>query len=179
MCTPGEATEIVCAYVVGCDGGRSTVRQQIGAELHGDPIVQRVQSTCLRAPSLPGLMHPGPSWATCALNPRRSGTMYAIDGREIWLIHNYRSLYDALGPDFTLLRLDPAIDPTPLLHAAARRRVPLTLVDVDAADAHLHYPRRLVLSRPDQHVAWRGDRMPDDPIALIDLVRGAAVQVAS
>ena len=97
---------------------------------------------------------------------------------HLWL-RDGRSLYDALGPDFTLLRLDPAIDPTPLLHAAARRRVPLTLVDVDAADAHLHYPRRLVLSRPDQHVAWRGDRLPDDPIALIDLVRGAAVQVAS
>jgi hypothetical protein len=32
----------------------------------------------------------------------------------------------------------------------------------------------LVLSRPDQHVAWRGARLPDDPLALIDRVRGAA-----
>jgi hypothetical protein len=31
---------------------------------------------------------------------------------------------------------------------------------------------RLVLSRPDQHVAWRGDRPPSDPLALIDHVRG-------
>jgi len=30
----------------------------------------------------------------------------------------------------------------------------------------------LVLSRPDQHVAWRGDRPPSDPLALIDHVRG-------
>jgi hypothetical protein len=31
-----------------------------------------------------------------------------------------------------------------------------------------------VLSRPDQHVAWRGDGLPADPLALIDRVRGAA-----
>jgi hypothetical protein len=30
------------------------------------------------------------------------------------------------------------------------------------------------LSRPDQHVAWRGDRLPSDALALIDRVRGAA-----
>jgi hypothetical protein len=30
------------------------------------------------------------------------------------------------------------------------------------------------LSRPDQHVAWRGDRLPEDPALLIDRVRGAA-----
>jgi hypothetical protein len=31
----------------------------------------------------------------------------------------------------------------------------------------------LVLVRPDGHVAWRGDILPDDPQALIDRVRGA------
>jgi len=30
------------------------------------------------------------------------------------------------------------------------------------------------LSRPDQHVAWRGDSLPADPLALIDRVRGAS-----
>jgi len=32
----------------------------------------------------------------------------------------------------------------------------------------------LVLSRPDQHVAWRGNSLPADPLALIDRVRGAS-----
>jgi len=32
----------------------------------------------------------------------------------------------------------------------------------------------LVLSRPDQHVAWRGDALPVDPLGLIDRIRGAA-----
>jgi hypothetical protein len=31
-----------------------------------------------------------------------------------------------------------------------------------------------VLVRPDQHVGWRGDAIPDDALALIDLIRGAA-----
>ncbi|WP_204307065.1 hypothetical protein, partial [Klebsiella aerogenes] len=35
------------------------------------------------------------AWATFALNPRRSGNVYAIDGRETWLVHNY------LKPDET------------------------------------------------------------------------------
>jgi hypothetical protein len=30
-----------------------------------------------------------------------------------------------------------------------------------------------VLVRPDGHVAWRGDDAPADPLAVIDLVRGA------
>jgi hypothetical protein len=43
---------------------------------------------------------------------------------------------------------------------------------VDAGDTAKLYPRKLLLSRPDRHVAWRGDQPPDDPLALIDRVRG-------
>jgi hypothetical protein len=35
------------------------------------------------------------------------------------------------------------------------------------------YARKLVLVRPDGHVAWRGDALPADATALIDRVRGA------
>jgi len=30
-----------------------------------------------------------------------------------------------------------------------------------------------VLVRPDRHVAWRADHAPDDPLELIDHLRGA------
>jgi len=50
--------------------------------------------------------------------------------------------------------------------------VPLALLVVDPAHAPPAYRHRLVLSRPDLHVAWRGDAMPDDPVALIDQIRG-------
>ena len=36
------------------------------------------------------------------------------------------------------------------------------------------YQRRLVLVRPDGHVAWRADEPPADARALIDVVRGAS-----
>ena len=47
-----------------------------------------------------------PAWANFSLNPRRSGNVYAIDGRETWLIHNY--LNDA-EPAFDSVDRDWAI----------------------------------------------------------------------
>jgi hypothetical protein len=84
------------------------------------------------------------------------------------------SIYDAMGPEFTLLRFDSSIDTAPLAAAALRRALPLTVLDVEASAARGLYGHRLVLSRPDQHVAWRGDALPPEPLALIDRVRGAA-----
>ncbi|WP_424137833.1 FAD-dependent oxidoreductase [Roseomonas chloroacetimidivorans] len=378
----GSPLEIACAYLIGCDGGTSSTRKAIGATYHGDPVVQRVQSTFIRAPDLLARMPAGPAWATFSLNPRRSGNMYAIDGRETWLIHNYlrpeetdfetvdrdrcirlilgvgedfryeviskedwigrrlvtdrfrdrrvficgdaahiwvpmagygmnagiadatnlswmlagvlsgwadpailnayeaerlpitdqvsrfamehaialmrqrgsvpsdieepgpegeaarrrlgqeayelnvnqyccgglnfgtfydrspiiaydgetppaysmagftpstvpgcrtphlwdsqgRSLYDRLAPGFTLIRTDPTLDVTPLLLAADRRGLPLAVLDLDQGEGGAVYEQRLVLSRPDQHVAWRGDTLPADGEGLIDLIRGA------
>ncbi len=91
---------------------------------------------------------------------------------HLWL-RDGRSLYDALGPAFTLLRFDPAVETDSLVAAAAQRGVPMLVLDVDANEAAALYPRNLVLSRPDLHVAWRGDELPDDSMGLIDRVRGA------
>jgi hypothetical protein len=84
------------------------------------------------------------------------------------------SLYDAMGPEFTLLRFDPMIDVSALKRAAHEKGVPLKLLDLEKSDVASGYDGRLVLSRPDQHVAWRGERLPADPARLIDRVRGAA-----
>jgi hypothetical protein len=84
------------------------------------------------------------------------------------------SLYDAMGPEFTLLRFDPAVDVAELEAAARKRGVPLKVLDVERPNTAIFYDGGLVLSRPDQHVAWRGHRLPADPLALIDHVRGAA-----
>ena len=92
---------------------------------------------------------------------------------HVWL-EGRRSLYDVLGPDYTLLRLDPTTRVTGIVEAAAERSVPLTVVDVKAApEARELYAHKLVLVRPDQHVAWRGDEEPAAPLDLIDIVRGA------
>jgi 2-polyprenyl-6-methoxyphenol hydroxylase-like FAD-dependent oxidoreductase len=80
--------QIHARYIIGCEGGRSLVRKAIGASLTGTPVIQNVQSTCIRAPQLLSLMRE-PAWGTYAMNPRRCGTIYAIDGIETWLVHNH------------------------------------------------------------------------------------------
>jgi 2-polyprenyl-6-methoxyphenol hydroxylase-like FAD-dependent oxidoreductase len=373
-----------CRYLIGCDGARSVVRKAIGAELSGDAVVQRVQSTYISAPGLIDRQQSAPAWGTGAINPRRSGMVYAIDGRERWLVHNYMkpgegdfdsvdrdfclrtilgvdagfdyeiiskedwygrrliankfrdrcafvagdaahiwvpyagygmnagiadamnlswllaahlngwapaaildayeaerwpitsqvsrfamshaeaeirrrgavpddiedagpqgerareqvgrltyeinvqqyacaglnfgtyydrspiiaydgaghpaytmdhytpstvpgcrtphlwredgsSLYDAMGEGFTLLRFDPLVDVEALEMAARARGVPLKILDIEKSSAVISDGNALVLSRPDQHVAWRGSEVPADPVGLIDRVRGAAV----
>jgi len=387
----GAVTQVNCRYLIGCDGARSIVRKAIGAELSGDAVIQRVQSTYIRAPGLIDRQQSAPAWGTGSINPRRSGMVYAIDGRERWLVHNYmkpgegdfdevdrdaclrtilgvedgfdyeiiskedwygrrliadkfrdrcafivgdaahiwvpyagygmnagiadamnlswllaahlngwapsaildayqaerwpitsqvsrfamshaeaeirrrgsvpdeieeagpegerarrevgrltyeinvqqyacaglnfgtyydrspiiaydgaahpaytmdsytpstvpgcrtphlwcrdgRSLYDAMGPEFTLLRFDPAEDVAALDAAARLRGVPLRILDVERPDSAIsdgsaiYDGDKLVLSRPDQHVAWRSNRLPADCLAMIDRVRGAAIQ---
>ena len=378
----GRRHAISCAYLVGCDGARSVVRKTMGANYEGTAEIQRVQSTCIRAPDLIRMLPGKPAWLYFALNPRRCGSMIAIDGRETWIVHNWlyhgetdfdavdrdwairtllgvgpdfpyevvskedwigrrlvadrfrdrrvficgdaahlwiphagygmnagiadaaglawqiaavlqgwaapgllgayeaerrpiteqasrfsediarrimrqrreippgieapgaegdalrarigeaayaldveqqccaglnfgyfydaspvivydheqapaysmgsytpstvpgcrsphlwldgrRSLYDALGPGYTLLRTDPDVVVSAIVDAALRRRVPLAIVDLDGAAAQNAYRHKLTLVRPDQHVAWRGDAAPDDAMTLIDRIRGA------
>ena len=83
------------------------------------------------------------------------------------------ALHDRLGKGFTLLRFTE-VDADGLLKAAAQRGVPLELVDIRDTKAKQLYERNLVLVRPDQHVAWRGDRAPENPLEIMDRVRGAA-----
>jgi 2-polyprenyl-6-methoxyphenol hydroxylase-like FAD-dependent oxidoreductase len=82
------------------------------------------------------------------------------------------ALFDRLGKGFTLLRFARA-DVHALEEAASRRGLPLEVVDVRDAKARALYERDLVLVRPDQHVAWRGDAAPEDAQDVIDRVRGA------
>lgn len=89
----GTASHIHAEFIVGCDGARSLVRKAIDANLQGTPIIQRVQSTYIHAPALLGMMD-DPAWMTLSLNPRRCGTVVAIDGREKWLIHNHLNRED-------------------------------------------------------------------------------------
>jgi len=92
---------------------------------------------------------------------------------HIWL-EDGRSLYDAMGREFTLLRFDPEVAVDPIVEAARLRRLPLALLDIAPTEAGEPYKEALLLSRPDRHVAWRGNAVPVDPLALIDLVRGAS-----
>ena len=54
-----------------------------------------------------------------------------------------RPVYDALGPGYTLLRLDSAIEIAPLVGAMRDGGVPLEVVDVQAGDSQHLYDRKL------------------------------------
>ncbi|MDB5670287.1 MAG: hypothetical protein JWO25_1246 [Alphaproteobacteria bacterium] len=85
-----------------------------------------------------------------------------------------RSTIDLFGHGFVLLRFDPTLDATALTSAAHARRVQLKLVDLDQPEIAALYERKLVLVRPDAHVAWRGDSLPADSDALVAKVAGFA-----
>ena len=82
---------------------------------------------------------------------------------------------DLFGRGFVLLRFGGSPpDATPLANAAAVRHVPLKVVDLTDDTIAALYERKLVLVRPDGHVAWRGDVAPSDALGLIDRVRGSS-----
>jgi 2-polyprenyl-6-methoxyphenol hydroxylase-like FAD-dependent oxidoreductase len=95
---------------------------------------------------------------------------------HVWL-GDGRSTLDLFGRGFVLLCLGaspPEIAEIEL--AAAARGVPLEVAKVTQPDTMELYQHRLVLVRPDGHVAWRADEPPRDAGAIIDQVRGARVR---
>ena len=83
-----------------------------------------------------------------------------------------RNVYEVLGQGFTLLALDA--DAAPFSSAAAALAVPLDVIRDTDAGGRETYGARLVLVRPDQHVAWCGDAPPSDPVAVLTRVTGRA-----
>lgn len=79
---------------------------------------------------------------------------------HVWLADG-RSLYDALGFEFTLMVLSRSAETEPFRIQAAKLGVPLSLVQIEEAGARDLYGADLALIRPDQIVAWRGDSAAD------------------
>ncbi|RYY97436.1 MAG: monooxygenase, partial [Comamonadaceae bacterium] len=105
----GREATIRARYMVGCDGGSSMVRKAIGARLEGTPVIQRVQSTYIRAPRLAERVAGKPAWCCYSVNPRRCGTVFAIDGRETWLVHNHlnpdEAEFDTVDRDWSIRQI--------------------------------------------------------------------------
>ncbi|MFK7980187.1 MAG: FAD-dependent monooxygenase [Saprospiraceae bacterium] len=91
----------------------------------------------------------------------------------VWL-KDGRAIPDLLSDQFTLIRFAD-IDVSDFEQAAAARNFPLTVLDIRDNNAAKIYEKKLILVRPDQHVAWRGDVVPKEALKVIDKVRGAAV----
>jgi hypothetical protein len=89
-------------------------------------------------------------------------------------IDERRCVYDLLGREFTLLELGGSgAGARAFASAAEACGVPLSVVTPDRTWLRDLYGADLVLVRPDQHVAWRGDDF-EHAAAVVDVVRGAA-----
>ena len=88
-----------------------------------------------------------------------------------------RSMLDLFGTGMQLCYMgDHPGESAPLQEAASRRKLPLGFNHITDPQIRKCYQRRWVLVRPDGHVAWRGDKPPRDPEALLDKVRGTGSQ---
>lgn len=87
------------------------------------------------------------------------------------------SIQDRLGLYFTLITFDGSAGEA-VLTAAADKGVPLSVLVLDRPDLRSMYGRTYLLVRPDQHVAWRGDALPEDLGSLIELAAGCANKTA-
>lgn len=86
---------------------------------------------------------------------------------------NGEPLHDALGAGFTLLRSDPTLDVSGFEAAASARAVPFAVLDIghEPGAAGL-YDHALVMVRPDQRIAWRGQCQPEDPASALAIMTG-------
>ncbi|CAN7757973.1 FAD-dependent oxidoreductase [Bradyrhizobium sp. LjRoot220] len=75
---------------------------------------------------------------------------------HLWLSPE-QSLYDIFGFGWTLLRLSDRADGRQIAAAASALGLDMKVVDLQSAEARDLYQADLVLIRPDQIVAWRGN----------------------
>jgi 2-polyprenyl-6-methoxyphenol hydroxylase-like FAD-dependent oxidoreductase len=91
------------------------------------------------------------------------------------LLSSGRNVFEALGPDFTLLAFD-AEDGTVRAFAAAAQalNVPLKIVRDNYNDGRKAYEASLILVRPDRYTAWSATGAPADAAAILSKAVGRA-----
>lgn len=89
----GRRCSVRCAYLVGADGARSTVRQQLGWSYSGETSVQRdfmggrMFAIYLRSPAFYRAVPHAPAWMNVSFNTERRAFMAAVDGRGEFAFH--------------------------------------------------------------------------------------------
>ena len=129
-----------------------TVGIQLGERYEGSPVV-----------CADGTPAPPDSFETYAPLDRPGAR-----APHVWLGEGH-ALYDDFGPGFTLLDFGAAEGAAALTDAAKARGMPLKVLPLAPVEP---YRTRLVLVRPDQHIAWHGNSVADAG-AVLDRVRGA------
>jgi hypothetical protein len=159
--TGEQARRELGAVLSTCGEQYGSIGVQLGARYDGSPIVAEDGS-----PPADDFINYTPSSVPGGRAPH-----FWLDEKRSY----GSSLYDQLGTGFTLLRLGPrAPDTSAIVVAAARQNIPLKVLDVADTDARDLYACDLALIRPDQHVAWRGNKPMAEPDRLLARLVGNA-----
>lgn len=158
--SPGEAGEKARALVREvADIYQRRVHEMVGAELGynyvGSPVIV----------TEPG---PEPGWDVRHYIPSASPGCRLP---HMWL-KDGSAIFDNLGPWFTVLVLGSSVDASGLIAEATRRRVPVELKTFIDPDLEQVYGARILIVRPDLHVAWRGSRPPEDAGEVWEIASG-------
>jgi 2-polyprenyl-6-methoxyphenol hydroxylase-like FAD-dependent oxidoreductase len=93
---------------------------------------------------------------------------------HVWL-DDGTPLQDRIPDGYTILKLGNGKTDARGLEAAIRARgAPVTVLDVPDQAARGVYGHDLILVRPDLHVVWRGNAMPDDAESIVAVATGHA-----
>jgi hypothetical protein len=91
----------------------------------------------------------------------KASTVPGCRAPHFWLEEGH-SLYDALGPAYTLLCLKPELnaDVSVIQQAALDANMPLKILDVSGhPKIPPEYRHQFAVVRADAHTVWRGDRV--------------------
>jgi 2-polyprenyl-6-methoxyphenol hydroxylase-like FAD-dependent oxidoreductase len=92
---------------------------------------------------------------------------------HVWIEPGKLSVHDRIGDGYTLLRLGAEkADAAGLQKAFSAMGAPLAVLDLDSEAPRRVYGFDYLLLRPDLHVAWRGNALPQGPDKVARVVTG-------
>jgi hypothetical protein len=91
---------------------------------------------------------------------------------HVWLKPGELSVHDRIKYGYTLLQFSRRGDASGLQKAFGAIGAPFAVLDLDSEAARQVYGFDYLLVRPDLHVVWRGDALPDDPDKIARIVTG-------
>jgi 2-polyprenyl-6-methoxyphenol hydroxylase-like FAD-dependent oxidoreductase len=89
------------------------------------------------------------------------------------------SVYDQLGAAYTLIRFDPQAEIRALTQAATSASMPIAVLDTARPQDSSAFTHALLIVRQDQHVAWRGNALPQNCNDLIFKLCGFNTQISA
>ncbi len=117
----------------------------------------------------------GPPGSVCGVRGRHTFEARAGHHLAPVVLSSGVSIFERLAGGFTLIALGGDQEPAVAFQAAATDLgVPLHVIADTLDGQRAAYGQRLILVRPDQHVAWTGNHPPADAAAVLRRAVGAA-----